>query len=118
MRHPPTIGHVMLPRARLAPTSGQVLVDDVAPLPRYVMVDEVPLGLRPPQLEPYRSTRLQVRGAAVVGRRLHREGAPVLVACRGERYISQFKNTHAAEVWSGFEEGSYSRLIDRCITQL
>ena len=33
-----------------------------------------------------------------------------------ERYTSQFKDSYLAETWSGSEEGSYSRLIDGCIT--
>ena len=35
-----------------------------------------------------------------------------------EWYSSQFKNNWSAEMWSGSEEGSYSRLTDCCITQL
>ena len=31
---------------------------------------------------------------------------------------TQYKNNCLAEIWSGSEEGSYSRLIDCCITQL
>ena len=35
-----------------------------------------------------------------------------------ERYSSQFENNCFTEMRSGSEEGSYSRLIDGCITQL
>ena len=33
-------------------------------------------------------------------------------------YTSQFKNSCLAEMWSGSDEGSFLRLVDRCITQL
>ena len=36
----------------------------------------------------------------------------------GTAHSSQFKNNFFAEMWSGSEEGPYSRLIDCCITQL
>ena len=38
--------------------------------------------------------------------------------CVTKRYSSQFKNSCWAEMWSGSEEGSFLRLVDRCITQL
>ena len=34
------------------------------------------------------------------------------------RHSSQFKNNYFAEICSGFEVGSYLRLIDSCVTQL
>jgi hypothetical protein len=34
------------------------------------------------------------------------------------RYGSRFKNNYFAEICSGSDEGSYSRLIEVCITQL
>jgi len=44
---------------------------------------------------------------------------PVWLQDAGEFEVrSQFKHNYIPEMWSGSEEGSYSRLKDCCITQL
>ena len=69
-----------------------------------------------------REERREKREGFRIEGRVTSTGSPLLEMGIKERTgaarSSQCKNNCLAEMWSGAEEGSYSRLIDGCITEL